>query len=336
MRKYTVLIDSRDRDYKNYPDPGEYRVWFPREYKNVASARLLTLEMPSSFYVFTANSQNVSLRVGVYDGTGTSIDAEYSVNIPDGNYTAEEMAVALKKTLTTAFSALGLTFQTQIDPTTLKLSITTVESRVLKLDGTYGASDAPTQWGLAYYLGFDRTVYHGTILTSPRLVSVNPYTYILLDIKELNAVEEMGLYGDGTTGQGAFAKIPFAVNSFQYVSLDNSASQNSVSLFPPLPKLHHIRIKFRFHDGRIVNFNNVEHSFSLELTCIEPANTNDTPKTAPHSMIQKVQQRVPAKPPPHQIALLNPPPPPTPRWPWVFAGIIALIFAFSRGIFFTA
>jgi hypothetical protein len=341
IRKYTVLIDSRDREYETYPDPGEYRIKLPREYKNVASARLLTLEMPSSYYVFSAATENVTMRIAVYNSAGTSIEAEESVSIPDGNYTSDTIVKALKTALTGAFVALGITFQIQMDPTTLKISISTVEGRLLRLDGAYGASDAPTQWGLAYYLGFDKSVYEAATLTSPRLVSLNPYTYILLDIEELNAVEEMGLYGDGTTGRGAFAKIPCAVNSFRYVSIDNSSSTTDVPLFPPLGKLHHLRIKFRFHDGHVVDFKDVEHSFSLEISCIHPG--------------IKAAHTIAASPPPFHHTTPQQttttttnfvsPPPPLPsssqqttqkkKWPWIIAALIAfLTAAVSRQYFF--
>ena len=338
IRKHTVLIDSRDREYDTYPDPGEYRIKLPREYKNVASARLLTLELPSSFYVFSAATDNVTMRIAVYNSAGTSVVAEESISIPDGNYTSDTIAKALKTALTSAFSALGLTFQVQIDSTTMKVSMTTVEGRLLRLDGAYGASDAPTQWGLAYYLGFDKDVYEATTLTSPRLVSLNPYTYILLDIEELNGIEEMGLYGDGTTGRGAFAKIPCAVNSFQYVSLDNSSSTTAVPLFPPIGKLHHLRIQFRFHDGHIVNFKNVEHSFSLEVSCIEPG-VKAAHTVTPSPSLQLQQEKtntIAASPSLLSLPPLPPPPPPETKkkWPWILAALLALLTAAFSGQYF--
>jgi len=38
---------------------------------------------------------------------------------------------------------------------------------------------------------------------------------------------------------------------------------------PPISKLSQLFIKFRLHDGRIIDFNGVEHSFTLEIEMLD-------------------------------------------------------------------
>lgn len=256
-RRVTLLVDSRDRDYAKYPSASQYVVNLPQTLNNVKSAVLISAEMPSTYYVFTAAKGTTSLLVTVNVTTNT-------VTIPDGNYTTTTMAAALKTALEAAFA--GTTFTITFDPATYKCTIAISPSNTLTVDCTTAVKN--TDWGLGYYLGFARGVATtGTATITGSLASnMNPELYYLIDIAELNAVDETAVGGR----RGAFAKVP----------LQSGISQNSfystvLACFmcneqkPPKARLDKLSVSIRFRDGTLVDFNNAEHSMTVELVCTQ-------------------------------------------------------------------
>ena len=256
-RRVTLLVDSRDRDYAKYPSASQYVVNLPQTLNNVKSAVLISAEMPSTYYVFSAAKGTTSLRVTVNVTTNT-------VTIPDGNYTTTTMAAALKTALETAFA--GTTFTITFNPATYKCTISISPSNTLTVDCTTAVKN--TDWGLGYYLGFARGVATtGTATITGSLASnMNPELYYLIDIAELNAVDETAVGGR----RGAFAKVP----------LQSGISQNSfystvLACFmcneqkPPKARLDKLSVSIRFRDGTLVDFNNAEHSMTVELVCTQ-------------------------------------------------------------------
>lgn len=279
--RHTILLDSRDRDYDAYPDASEYRVMLPTLYKNIIKARLVSAEIPTSFYVFTEDAGNTTLNIAVA-GETTKV-----ITIPDGNYASNSISSTLAHVLT---QETGRTFTVSVSRTTRKLTISNEEGTDFTLESSTGP---PTGWGLPYYLGFERGLTYtstGGILESPRLVSLNPYNYILVDIDELNGLDEGGMYGD-RVGHGSFAKVPFDAHSFDYVYVNtDNATFPEIILRPGRASVDRLHIKFRFHDGRPVDFRGVENSMMLELVSKEK--TTDDSKQLMHSVSSGVSYAV--------------------------------------------
>ena len=242
--KHTLLIDSRDRDAGM---PGSYRILLPNMYENVIGARLLTAEIPSTFYVFTASSGNTTLYVTI-DGQSVPV----SIVVPDGNYGSTEMQIVLVEALN---NNTALTWSVSISSTTQKITLSNTDLVDFSVDAS----------GLGKYLGFSgvQLSEEGSV-TSSSIVSLNPHTYILLDIDELNGIDEGRIGGNGS-GRGAFVKIPFNANSFEYAILDvQRGTMPRVDV--NVARLDRLRIRLRFHeDGEIIDFNGVDHSFTLEI-----------------------------------------------------------------------
>jgi hypothetical protein len=239
---------------------------------------LLSAEIPSTFYIFTAALQNTTLFVGLSASQPTPLP----VMIEDGNYDKESMVVALTDALQTAFP--GKTFIVAIDDTTFRLKVQCMQGEDIILDTTQADPLQPTGWGLAYYLGFlPGQVITMSTLTSSNVVNLNPYTYLLLDIKELSRVDEGGLFGTGI-GNRCFTKIPINGVSFDTIFRDvNTCAPDFVRMYPSIGKLDKLSISLRFHDGNHVHFNGAEHSLWLELETDE----------APPLLLSTRQQQVP-------------------------------------------
>ena len=255
----TVLVNSRERDFSKYPSPGSYVIDLPRTYNNVIGAHMASAEVPFSFYSFTAALGNTTLNLDV-NGTTRSI------TIPDGTYSFSSVSTALASALNTAFSVETYVFGVSVSPETGKLTIQCTNlpaSTTLRIDNTTGPD-----WGLAYFLGFpnDMVTVGATntgTLTGHNVCVLNPYTYLVLDIQELNGTDHVGVSG----GNSAFGKIPLNLPSINFVLYDKVLSKQTFN--PPRLQVNKLHVSFKFPDGNPVDFQGAEHSFTIELVCTD-------------------------------------------------------------------
>ena len=277
--RHHVLVDSRDRDFDVHPTPSTYKIRLPRVYRNVVAARVLSLDAPLSFFAFSAARGTTTLKVRVGDATEV-------VTIADGTYDVESLCAELRAALEAAFPAK--TFSVDVGARTMQLTLGCTQGDAVAVDTTEDGDEGPTDWGLAYYLGFPRgVVTAGTpVLRGPGMVNVAPFTYVLLDIEELGRVDEGALHSGGGVGKGAFCKVPvaaadaasaaanlaanLAANPFRHVFRDRDTATEPVECTPPVPRLETLTISWRFHDGSSIDFRGIEHSFVVELIVRKP------------------------------------------------------------------
>lgn len=265
----TLLVDSRDRN--PLQTQSAYTVTLPKTYENVYSVTLRSAEIPKSWYGFSAAAGNTSMTV-------TVSATPYTVTIPDGNYTASTLAAALQ----TAMSASGAgTFTVTYSSTTGLITIVrstgnftlSFASQSQTKSGQVVPSTA-TWWGLGYFLGFNKIDYtsSGSSLTGAFQVQVEPFNYILMELDFINKEDETSI-DNRMSGRvdGAFAKIPTQPASSGNVIYFREwcCPMNKSVMYPPLSQLRTLNIKFRFHDGTLVNFNNSDHSLTLEFELLE-------------------------------------------------------------------
>lgn len=268
--KHILSVDSRDRDYSLFPQNNQYIIKLPREYRNIVSIQLKSMELPSSYYVFSSVYQNTQLKINLYNISGNTIESSKTIILPDGNYNIIKLEDTLTLLLNNVFT--GYTFTVTVNLVTLKLEITNNENRYLEIDTTVYYKSTSSDWGLGYYLGFNKnTLLKALTIVSPNIVILNPYNYCLLELNdEFNKIEMTNVYS-----KPAFAKIPMGINNFDFIFRDEKCcSFNETYFNPPLGKLEKLYIKWRFNDGNLVNFNNAEHSFTLQLECISSPQWN--------------------------------------------------------------
>ena len=283
----TLVIDSRDRQMNAGSHPGSYTVTLPTVYQNVYAATLKTIELPISFYQFSSASGNATMSFS-YNGAATQ-----TITISDGNYSATQLVSEINTQLTNALGANKLIATYSV--TTAKVTFTSGTTALNTVPFVlYFTPSVPTSsnggnsltslfttwWGLGYFLGFQATTYTSAASGSPALhnisgvFSMNPYptNYILMDLHNMNKLDETSLDDrKAWRVDGAFAKLPVNGNSGQFEYLNDSGTNplNRSVYNPPIAKLNQLTVKFRLHDGRVLDFNGVENSFSLELELLD-------------------------------------------------------------------
>ena len=102
---------------------------------------------------------------------------------------------------------------------------------------------------------------------------------IYMEVDKYNSIDELYPYNQSSRSlydnnayngqvEAAFAKIP--IQSHEQWSFDARTLflQNIVHYDPPIERIARLKFKFRFHDGRLVDFQNYNFDFCIEFNCL--------------------------------------------------------------------
>ena len=287
-----LFIDSNDRDKERWPNASEFEINCPQNYTNVESLRLSNIMLPNFFYNISEQLQTNKMRVDI---SGSPIP--HIITLEDGCYNYTQLQYALRAKLISDVSA---TFDVSYNPIDRKFTFLFTRSNGpafnfrFDLPNNYDCSKVSyktdvyaqhSNWGLGYILGFDKKNYTSypvphTAHTHQQLISPNPCNLednkcIYIELEKYNKCDEIKpflYYNYSNTSSGivnsAFAKIPI------YMFQDNKGLVNdgyfeNVSYYqPPIDKIAKFKLKFRYHNGMLVDFHNFNVSLSLEINQI--------------------------------------------------------------------
>ncbi len=236
---HSLLIDSRSRDFRIHPTASSYTVRLPSILRDVLSASLVTAELPSSYPTISAALGNNTLSL-------TRNGAPLSVTLPDGAYSLTTLLPILRAALAP-----------------LAVDVSLLTGRCSFSSGSDVLTVLPT--GLGPVLGFTSLTTGTGSVVAPGLINLNPPYAVYLEIEELGSP---AVLDPSTFSRCVFAKVPLNANSFDIVVYDKRLSEH---VYPkPLSQVDKLRIRWRFPDGRPVDFMGLEHSFTLSLTCRRP------------------------------------------------------------------
>lgn len=133
--------------------------------------------------------------------------------------------------------------------------------------------------------GTNQTCYY---LEAPLKMNLLGNLYFYLDIQLFNSIDELtpfssyNLIKDTHTNQStgrvnsSFAKIPTNLTTTQN-SLESWYNSPAYKIFyPPAERIRKVRIKIRYHDGTLVNFDNFDYSFVLIFSILIPQTLRDS------------------------------------------------------------
>jgi hypothetical protein len=348
LNKKILTIHSEDRDTTKWKFSNHFSIECPEIYQNVETIRVIDTCFPSSQFIFNNDYQNTKMVFTLYPETdssdwhaalGLNVNGIYTVEINEGNYTTEQLAIELENKMNKAVndylsSAPGgpyppyLNFKVYYDPINISLyfgnlndSFTlkcgTEVSYTLKQCEQPNVFKQATHWGLPWHLGFGKTNYVSNKLVdtdgsqpvimyhipygSPNYVwmpvgtTTDPTFYLkapfslklvgdnvmYMEIEKYNYLDELVPYVTNTSSSynninnyggsvnSAFAKIPIIENHYSYSFDSISTLLNNCGYFlPPIEKIPRLKFKFRYHDGRLVDFKDMPFNFSLEINQI--------------------------------------------------------------------
>jgi len=290
MYSKLLSVHTEDRDITKYPSSSNFAIELPVEYKNVYSMKLIDIELPSNYYVFSELNQNIKMTVRVDT-------VKQTISISEGTYSPTQLALELQGQLNAAFIDAG--FQVTFNSATMKFVFGC--SKLFTFNFTEPESysgnsfyDQYSQWGLGSYLGFSKQIYVSSFYTTypifPESIILNnafvvetPFTssvfgdsHIYMELDQFNSMDELEPYTKrssnmvnakyGGKHNSSFAKIPMlgTSNEKMYTSKEGFLF-NMFYSEPPLERIQKLKFKFRYHDGRPIDFGTTNFSFTIEF-----------------------------------------------------------------------
>jgi len=120
---------------------------------------------------------------------------------------------------------------------------------------------------------------HAAIIEAPFTAKILGEQAIYMEVDKYNSYDELYPYSQapsqmdnsyyGGRVKSAFAKIP--VTAFpmgQFSDSRNSFLQNITHFEPPLERVQKLKFKFRYHDGRLVDFQDAPFNFTVEFNML--------------------------------------------------------------------
>ena len=300
-----VTIHSEDRDITKWPLSNTFEIMLPEQLLNVQSMRLIQSTFPGSFYVFSEEYQNIKMHFTIYDTlyeitiqSGTYTPGQLTLELTNkmnalipgaGYFNVFYDEVSKKIWFGHTDASFNLNFDQQI------IYKTVCDQPVVW--NNYA------KWGLPYYLGFNKENYHSLTdlsgvsfdytcpnnttvgdadlikhyIAAPLALNLTGETCIYMEVDKYNSYDEIYPYNqssrqmfDNNAYSGktnsAFAKIPLKDD----YSFDSRTFylHNIVQYEPPIERIARLKFKFRFHDGRLVDFQNFPFDFTIEFNSL--------------------------------------------------------------------
>jgi len=281
LKKRTIIqnlnIDTKFRD-NYYSSPStNFNINLPLNIDNVIQMQLNAIELPTSFYVVSKQYNNNYFSINVND-------SNLVVKIPDGNYSADTIVDVINQLLVNAgapFSYISFianitgsqtgSLQTLVGPngsgvvTKLELNF---QADINGLDDR--TTPLPLKFG--WNLGFRNGIYVGnTTYVSEGIIDFTGPKYLYLVIDDYNNNVNNGFYSafnSSILNKNILARISLQANNFNILHQNNlNIVTTPREYFGPI-NLQTMNVQLLDDYGRIVDLNNMDYSFCLNLITV--------------------------------------------------------------------
>jgi len=286
LRKQIVNVDSRFRDSATKEISTNFQYTFEHPYKNVIRIRIASVEIPNSWYEFSAANYNTTFSISAYDISNNL--RTVTIQIEDGNYGAIDLLTTIQAQFVRQLQIpYGIFMSIYPNPFSLK---STIELRGVAPIGataptTTGkpfyinflipaTANQPYNWGLGYNIGFRSLRYTVSNITdvsggistysvqSESLIDVTAETYVFLAVNDYYAVENKNTIGFTQ----ALAKIIVRDAKYAILFDDGGSLLSNDVIFPSPIDLKRIQVKLLDPYGKVIDLNGLNLSFSMEIT----------------------------------------------------------------------
>lgn len=245
----------------------------PVEVKNVSSLRLCSIEIPNSWYLFSSKKKNNIFYILVKN-TGDSSFQEYTIEIPEGNYTPENLALYLNKTY---FNESGIDYPLKnikftINSNSLKSSFEIIgefDTYSFSLKFSSGINENIINTA-GWVLGFRLANYFNiqNIITSEALFDTGCNRYVYLSVNDFqynNNTSNIVCFDNNILSEDVIAKIPMKNSKLSLIINDNNSCLAKIRRYNGPINLSKLQIKLLDQFGSVIDLNNMDFSLTLEL-----------------------------------------------------------------------
>jgi hypothetical protein len=301
-----LTVHSEDRDITKWPNSNTFEIMLPEQLLNVQSMRLIQSTFPGSFFIFSEEYQNTKMQFTIYN-TLYQITIQAGTYTP-GQLTLEltnkmnAMIPVSQQSFNVFYDEVGRVFWFGHTDASFNLNFDQKIDYITVCDQPTVWNNY-AKWGLPYYLGFNKEIYYSKTdlsgvsfdyicpcnstvdnadlikhyISAPMAFNLIGETCIYMEIDKYNSYDEIYPYNqssrqmfDNNAYSGkvntAFAKIP--IHSDYNFDSRTFYLHNTVHYDPPIERIARLKIKFRFHDGRLVDFQNFPFDFTIEFNTL--------------------------------------------------------------------
>ncbi len=341
LQSKQVTIHSEDREITKYPNQNEFEITLPQALKNVQSITLVNWAFPKYLPTFTRRYQNTKLLFLVqppvenwdsdtnfYPILNAHRGEAFELEIPEGVYTEIQMANMLQLLLNSVVTSY---LDNHLDPSVwyrtydrFRVKFDTITKKFVfanTMDGftilagkqiDYSSCSEEmmwtkhSQWGLPYFIGFDKADYlsgnntstllvstddstsdmevvlsgpGGYVLIAENMANLNPNNVFYMEIDKYNSIDEIvplknpnssySNHGNGNVN-GAFAKI-FKDHFIHYGQNGGATCDYGMHISSkPYERIAKLKFRFRYHNGNLVDFGGQDFNFNIGFGCFVP------------------------------------------------------------------
>ena len=272
VRKTTVVVNSRDRQFISYPNTNNFRFVLRRPLKEIHSIELVNGSIPGLIYTINKGWNTFSFN------EGTKV---YEVALTPGLYNETALATELQARLT-ATTGLANTYTCSVSPTTHRLTIeaTVGTARFALLFYSGLVTDEFDMNGVhilkvntpARFLGFGFNDYpdiSGTIISPVAMDAENFLNRIYLYINA-ESTTELHRMEVGAGGRDCFHIFFASPGSANYIFLNKETETPKYVASPaPLARLSFLDISLRDEFFRPLDLQNRDVNLIFEITHFE-------------------------------------------------------------------
>jgi len=266
-------LNSCFRNNYYQSNPCDFQYIIPSEIKNVLSMRLVSIEIPNSWYLFSSIKKNNTFIVEIHlEGEKT----EYNIIIPDGNYDSDTLQHYLN---TTYFCESGLetplkNIRFSINNYNLKTSFEVVESDLLTnfnfslkfIDNINQNAMNTLGWTLGFRLGSYLNIHEKICSEGLFDAGGDRYIYLCINDYQYNSnASNTVCFDKSVLSEDVIAKIPMINGKFSLIVNDNNNSLAKIRRYNGPINLSRLQIKIIDKFGTVIDLNNMDYSLTLEL-----------------------------------------------------------------------
>jgi hypothetical protein len=295
---FNLNLNSCFRSNYYQSNPCDFLYMIPSEIKNVTSMRLVSIEIPNSWYLFSNVKKNNVFEIVFSvpanfnnNGTNTNTTCGYVIEIPEGNYDTETLQDFLNSTyfyeapssseykktylkyikfsinkynLKSTFEFINLPTEPNDDDICnekdrLRFSLKFSQGINQNIMNTFG-------WIIGFrtgnYINIDESI------TSEGLFDAGGDRYIYVCINDFqynNNPLNMVCFDKSVFNEDVIAKIPMVNGKLSLIINDNNNALAKVRRYNGPVNLSRLQIKIVDHFGTIIDLNNMDFSMTLEL-----------------------------------------------------------------------
>jgi hypothetical protein len=269
-------INSCFRNNYFQSNPTDFLYNLPIEIKNVLSMRLVSIEIPNSWYLFSSKKKNNIFYVIVYDKVKNN-EKKYKIEIEDGNYSFENIENYLN---TKYFYESEIDYplsniKFSINPNSLKSSFEFIDnnndennlySYTLQFSLDINQNIINTA---GWILGFRLASYIDiTNQISEGLFDAGGDRYVYLSMNDFqynNNTSNIVCFDKNILNEDVIAKIPMDNGKLSLIINDNNNNLAKIRRYNGPINLSKLQIKLLDQFGSIIDLNNMDFSMTIEL-----------------------------------------------------------------------